>query len=109
VNGYGAFADSGWISASNTINNAIVINHSLGAIPTFVSVMFSPDKVVAYSCTRMWSQKNDANPVTIELTSTTITLNLVRSVPLFGAWKAMEPDGVWTHWNTGYFRVCATK
>lgn len=78
-------------------------------IPAFVSVMFSPDKVVAYSCARMWSQKDDANPVTIELTSTTITLNLVRGVPLFGAWKAMEPDGVWTHWNTGYFRVCATK
>lgn len=92
---------------SMSVDSTIVT--SSVTIPAFVSVMFSPDKVVAYSCARMWSQKDDANPVTIELTSTTITLNLVRGVPLFGAWKAMEPDGVWTHWNTGYFRVCATK
>lgn len=102
-----ATSDSGWIAANNNTSNTIVIEHNLGVIPAFISVMFSPDKTTAYTCTRFWSQENNPNPVSIEATSTTITINIVQGYYLFGAWSGAT--GNWTHWNSGYFRVCATK
>jgi hypothetical protein len=99
--------DSNWVSASNYTSNNLVVSHGLGAVPTQLTILFSPDQVTCYPLLWSWANTTSGNPVTISMNAATISLAIFNGVPLHGAWNPVT--GAWTNWQTGYFRVFASR
>jgi hypothetical protein len=99
--------DSGWRQASNNPSNQLLFQHGLGAIPSQISVMFSPNQNEAYPVLGYWGNSTTGNPVTVSMGAATIAIELFSGAPLHGAWLASNAQ--WTLWNQGYFRVFAWK
>lgn len=97
--------DSGWIYDTNSTSHITEIPHSLGAVPSCVSYFFSPDTVTAYPLIWYWHWSYTGNPVSVDITETSINFHIYSGVYLFGYWV---PNS-WTYKTSGYWRVCLWK
>jgi hypothetical protein len=104
--------DSGWSSDNSDTHHKKVFQHNLNYLPAHITIYFSPDPNSAdpsrnriYLVTNDWSPGDTGNPVTVEVSTTQIVLNIARGFPLRGVWNAAN-DG-WTGWTGGYWRVIA--
>ncbi|EDT37584.1 hypothetical protein [Burkholderia ambifaria] len=99
--------DSGWNLTDNETDRNLRFTHGLGVAPSLISIFFSPDQERLYPV--IWPHYHAAsgNPVSIEVTTTAITLGIWRGIPLHGTWDGQTSS--WTFWRTGYFRVFASR
>jgi hypothetical protein len=105
VPGSGSFV-SPWTSDSTTLgDHTVVFEHNLDAIPTSITVLFSPDKVTAYPLLWSWSAGYSGNPVSVSLTVKTVAFSISAGSPLHGFWT---PSSGWSTYSTGYWMVIAS-
>jgi hypothetical protein len=103
----GAYYDSGWVADSNSANHVVSFAHNFGTPPRIHQIFFGPgaDISVVYPLTWSWAAPSSANPVTIELTTQSINLNIYSGVPLHGVWDGSSAQ--WRYYANGFWRVVA--
>lgn len=99
--------DSGWQPVSNRATTVYFFRHRLGAAPRGISIWFSPSADGSNAFPLLWKfqRTETGNPVSIEVRSDLILLNIWSGVPLFGAYDASKD--AWTTYTDGYYRVVA--
>jgi len=99
--------DSGWQLANNFSNHMVAIDHNLAAIPSQVTILFSPDKQTVYPLNWSWGANSAGNPVTISMNDTSVDLAIFAGAALHGVWNPANAQ--WTMYTQGYFRVFANR
>ncbi|WP_081472949.1 hypothetical protein [Burkholderia ambifaria] len=99
--------DSGWELTDNQTERNLRFTHGLGVSPSDISIFFSPDQEHSYPVIWPYLYDHTGNPVSIEVTATTITMGIWSGIPLHGTWDGQRR--LWTLWTSGYFRVFASR
>ena len=97
--------DSGWVADNRSRNHRTVFTHGLGVVPSRVTILFSPTAPhkTVYPLLWSWTEELSGNPVTVELSTTQLVLNIWSGGPLHGVWSGDTEQ--WTEYDSGYWRV----
>ena len=97
--------DSGWVADNRNTNHRTLFRHELGVIPSQMTIFFSPSESheTVYPLLWPWGEDRSGNPVTVEVNSTQLVLNIWSGRHLHGAWRGDTDQ--WIHYDFGYWRV----
>lgn len=98
-------AISAWVPAESGRSYVLRIPHGLNAIPSSVSIMFSPNESgsPAFPMDIAWTPQTTGNPVTVSVSETEVELHMFRNAPVRGAFDATTEN--WATYSKGYVRV----